>query len=425
MQKSKYWHKLDNAAKVFPAVSKKQRSNVFRIAFYLNDKVNSDVLSEAVNITLKRFQVFNIQIKNGIFWNYFSENKNTYKVEQEPNEVCKFFKFDNNQGFLFKVYYFENKISLETFHSLTDGTGALEFLKSIIYEYLILMGNKIDHENYILSRKSFSNKENEDSFNANYDPKVKKKLKEDRAYHLTGDVFKNYWTLVFKIKTNKDEVLQMVKTKYDATVTQYVAALIAYSIYDEGVSVKQSKKPIKMFIPVNLRPYFDSVTLRNFSLYIKASFDPRKKWTFEEMLELTKVDFLEQLNYLDLKMRLGTLVSLEKNVFVRFVPLFIKNIFFKIGFQMLGESINTSSLSNLGIVRLPNQMKEFVKDVDFINSGPGINSTIITYQDNLNISINTIIKDLSVIKSITDQLILDGINITVDTNYEEGYDEIL
>ncbi|MDY0278284.1 MAG: hypothetical protein RBQ97_09405, partial [Acholeplasma sp.] len=150
MRKTKYWHKLDNAAKVFPAVSKKNRSNVFRFSFYLTNTINPEVLSEAVNYTLMRFEVFNIQLRNGIFWNYFSENKNEFVVEPEPAQVCRFFKFSKNNGYLFKVYYLSNKITLETFHSLTDGSGALHFLKSIVYRYLRLMGHFFDHEGLIL-----------------------------------------------------------------------------------------------------------------------------------------------------------------------------------------------------------------------------------------------------------------------------------
>lgn len=425
MQKSKYWHRLDNAAKVFPAISRSGNSNVFRLVFYLNDKVNKDILNEAVNIALKRFETFNIQLRNGFFWNYFSENKNTYQVELEPFVVGEHFKFNKNKGYLFKVYYLNNKITLETFHSLSDGTGALEFLKAITYEYLVLMGKKIDHENLILTKVPFSNNEIEDSFNANYSKNLKKKLKETKAYHLSGDKFKEHWSLVMKVRLPIDELISVVKEKYNATITEYLTTIIAYSIYTEIVGNSKKNKPIKMFVPVNLRPYFDSTTLRNFSLYIKANFDLTKKWTFNEMLELTKASFSEQLNYMELKMHIGSLVSLEKNFLLKIFPLFIKNIAFKIGYKLLGESINTSSISNLGIVNLPKEMLPHVQDVEFINTGPGLNSGVITYKNYLNFSINTIYKDISIIRHIIFKLRDDGINLKIDTNFREGYDEIL
>jgi len=425
LQRSKYWHRLDNAAKVFPAISKSNRSNVFRLSMYLKNNINKDILNEAVNIVLDRVEVFNIQLKNGLFWNYFAENKNKFVVEEEPSIVCKHFKFSQNNGFLFKVYYLNNKITLETFHSLSDGTGSFAFLKSVVYEYLILMGEKINHENLILSRKPFSNKENEDSFDFNYKPKNKQVLKEEKAYHLTGDTFKDNWTIVFKVQTNVKDFLTMVKEKYNVTVTQYLTALIAYGIYDEGINFINNKKPIKMFIPVNLRPYFNSKSLRNFSLYIKTTYESKKSWTFEEMLEVTKTQFVDQLEKDKLNRRINALVSLEKKLLVRFTPLFIKNIVFKIGYQMLGESINTSSISNLGKITLPKEMEKHVIDFDFINTGHGINTAVSSYNDNLNIIFNTNLKDLSVIKTMIKQLNKDNIKIFVDTNYKGEYDELL
>lgn len=425
MQKSKYWHKLDNAAKVFPAISRSGRSNVFRLAFYLKNDVNKDVLSEAVNKALNRIEVFKVQLKNGLFWNYFSENKNYYIVEKEPSSVCKYFRFSNNKGFLFKVYYLNNKISLETFHALSDGTGAMEFLKSIVYEYLILMGESIDHDNLILSRKAFSNKENIDAFNNNYDPKKKKKLKEDKAYHLKGEHFKDDFSLVFKIQTNLEDFIKLVKEKYQSTITEYLTTVMAYSIYEEAIDFENNKKPIKMFVPVNLRPYFEEITLRNFSLYIKSTFESKRKWTFNEMLAVVKSDFNEQLAKDKLNERLNALVGLEKKMIVRFIPLFIKNIVFKFGYQMLGESVNTSSLSNLGKLVLPNEMKEHVIDSEFINVGHGINTAVLSYNNNLNIVITTSIKDISVIKSYVNILKNDGLKMVIDTNYLEEYDETL
>jgi len=217
----------------------------------------------------------------------------------------------------------------------------------------------------------------------------------------------------------------MVKEKYNVTVTQYLTALIAYGIYDEGINFINNKKPIKMFIPVNLRPYFNSKSLRNFSLYIKTTYESKKSWTFEEMLEVTKTQFVDQLEKDKLNRRINALVSLEKKLLVRFTPLFIKNIVFKIGYQMLGESINTSSISNLGKITLPKEMEKHVIDFDFINTGHGINTAVSSYKDNLNIIFNTNLKDLSVIKTMIKQLNKDNIKIFVDTNYKGEYDELL
>ena len=426
MRKSKYWYKLDNAAKIFPAVSQDERSNVFRLSFYLDEIVDPDILEQAVNEILPRFETFSVTLKNGLFWNYFASNHRPFVVEPEVAQICKYFKPIQNNGYLFKVYYLDNKITLETFHALSDGSGALQFLKSITFTYFRLRGFDLSSEGKILSDKPYSKKESEDNFVSNYDKNNKLNLKEDKAYHITGESFSRHWVFLLKIKFDTTSFISMIKAKYQVTLTQYITALFAYSIYSESLDFVGKKKPIKALIPVNLRPYFDSVTLRNFSLYIKASYDANKpKWTFEEMLEVTKTQFKEQLDKDILHGRISALVGFEKNFLIRILPLALKTIAFKIGYNILGESISTVSFSNLGIVDLPDSLKSKVLDADFVNAGYGIAMTGISLHGKTNILLATPLKDLSIMSFFVQHLVSEGIDVTLDTNYREGYDEIL
>jgi NRPS condensation-like uncharacterized protein len=426
LKKKKYWYKLDNAGKIFPAVSKDDRSNVFRLSFYLNETIDPIILEEAVNKILPRFEPFAVQLKNGLFWNYFAFNERRVIVEPEPAQLCKYFKPDHNRGFLFKVYYLDNKITLETFHAITDGSGALHFLKSIVYHYFKLRGIKIDHEGKILSEKPMSKKESEDNFVTNYDKDKRRNLKEEKAYHLEGERFNHHWVLFIKAKVLSKDLIQLVKTKYQCTITQYMTAVLAYSIFKETVDFVGKKKPLKIFVPVNLRPYFDSVTLRNFSLYIKATYDSeRTDWTFENMLELTKAQYKDQLDKDKLQSRISSLVGFEKNVFLRVMPLFLKTIAFKIGYKILGESISSTSISNLGPVDVPSGFKGLVTDIDFVNAGYGLAMTLISLENHTNVILSTPLKDISIINHVISMFVKDGLDLVLDTNYKEGYDEIL
>jgi NRPS condensation-like uncharacterized protein len=375
---------------------------------------------------LPRFETFAVQLKNGLFWNYLSINHRPFKVEAEPSEICGYFKSARNNGYLFKVFYLDNKITLETFHAITDGTGALAFLKAITYYYYKLRGFRIDHQNKILSEKPYSKKESEDAFVSLYDKTKRKNLKEESAYHFDGERFGNQWNLLLKIKVDSKQLITLVKQKYQSTVTQFVTALLAYAIIAEDVDFINNRKPLKIFVPVNLRPYFDSTTLRNFSLYIKATY-PSQKTTlnFIDLLELTKIQFIDQLDRDKLHERLSSNVGFEKNVFIRILPLLLKNIAFRIGYNILGENISTTSISNLGIVDLPDQMKEKIIDIDFVNAGYGLAMTLISVKDHTNILLSTSLKDTSIMNFIVSFLVKEGLDVTVDTNYQEGYDEIL
>lgn len=225
-----------------------------------------------------------------------------------------------------------------------------------------------------------------------------------------------------RLKAPTEQLLTLARSN-EVTLGEYVTALAAYSIFQTDTECKKSKKPIKMFIPVNLRRFFPSKTIRNFSLYIKATFNTQKEWTFEDILKETKQQFHSQLNQEDLNRRINSNVGIEHNLLVRLLPLGLKNFAFQLGYHFLAEDISTYSISNLGNVKLPSSMQQYVSQVEF--SIGGTNMAIASYQGNTCLSMNTRLKDLSMIQFFTHTLVSEGIDVTIDTNYQEGYDEIL
>lgn len=425
MKKRRYWFKIDNAGKVFPAISNQERSNVFRLSMSLHEDIDSELLEQAVNLVLPRFEVFAIKIKTGLFWQYFDSNQRHFKVEQEPAIITQYFHPRKNQHYLFKVYYFKNRITLETFHALTDGSGAYQFLLSIVYEYLTLLGHHIDPEDMILGRKPLQPKESEDAFISNYDPKLVKKMREEHAFHLKNEAYKHQFSHLFSLKMSVSEVKKVAKS-YDATITQYLASVIVYAMMRESLNFNTQKKPLKLFIPINLRPYFHEVTLRNFSMYLKTVFYPdQASISFEEIIDITKTQFQEQLTKESLVSRLSGYVSLEKALILRMMPFFIKNIAFKIGYDMLGAKINTASFSNLGQAKLPDSMKPYISDVNFIIGGFGLGISSISYEDTLQLNLATRLKDHSIMRKIVDTFHQHHLTMHVLSNYEEDYDAIL
>ena len=422
MKRKNYWYPVDNAGKIFPAVSKDSRSSVFRLSFFLIQDIQPELLEQAVNEVLPRFETFAVELKSGLFWNYLSPNKHHFRVKPESSIVCKYVPASRNNGYLFNVYYYQNKITLETFHSLSDGTGAMEFLKSITYRYCCLCGYQLEHEGIIRSNTPFSSNETQDMFCNEYDKSKKKNIKEEPAYHLTGEKFADHFSLCIRAQVETEKLLALTRS-LNVTISEYVTALLAYSIYTQNVDCRKSQKPIKLFVPVNLRKYFPSNTLRNFSLYIKATYDPRLDWTLESMLVETKRQFLEQLNKEDLHGRINSNVWIEKSVFIKILPLALKNLGFKLGYYYFAENISTYAISNLGPVSLPEDMKALIKDVEF--SIGGTNMAISSIHGHTNIMLNTEWKDLGFISHFIKCLANSGIKVNIDTNYREGLDEIL
>lgn len=426
MKKKRYWFKIDNAGKVFPAISNLERSNTFRLSASLYIPIDPITLKQAVNMMLPRFESFAVQMKNGIFWQYFSENQKTFKVSKEPAIIAKYAHPKKRQGYLFQVYYFDNRITLETFHALTDGSGALQFLQSIVYQYLVLLGHVIDTEGLILGTTPIKSKENEDAFIANYDKHAAKQPKEPHAFHLTGEKFEHQFSLLFSIYMNVDALKSVVKTRFQATITQYLSSVIIYAIMKENAAFYVQKKPLKLFIPINLRPYFDSMTLRNFSLFLKNVFDPSDyDMSFEDIIKKVKDQFKPQLTKEALSSRISQYVTLEKKIILRIMPFFLKRVAFKIGYDILGSKVNTTSFSNLGVVKLPKDMMPLIKSMNFIIGGVGLGMSALTYGDQTCFNLTSRFKDTSVMKVVTELLHLHDIEFHVITNFYDHYPSIL
>ena len=150
MAKLRKFYDLDNAAKIFPVVANESRSYMFRISVIFKENIQLDILQEALNRTTKRFKHLNVRIRKGLFWYYFEENAKTPLIKQEDGYINKFLIFKENNEFLFRTLYFKERLSVEFFHALTDGKGALEFVNSLAYEYLTLKGETIDPEGLVI-----------------------------------------------------------------------------------------------------------------------------------------------------------------------------------------------------------------------------------------------------------------------------------
>lgn len=178
------WRKLDNSAKLFPSISNKRFSTVFRISVLLNEEIKPDILEKSVNQALKKFTSFKVKLRRGLFWFYLEENFKKPIIEEENNYPCKEINSNENNGFLFKVTYFKCKINLDVFHALTDGNSAMRFFKEIIYDYI---ENSHINEFEPNSRKKDRVINNtEDSYLKNYNKKLGKREKSKKAYVLKG-----------------------------------------------------------------------------------------------------------------------------------------------------------------------------------------------------------------------------------------------
>ena len=363
--KKKSWYKLDNAAKIYPAISSEKRGSMFSLSAVLTESIDGEVLNEAVNIILERFPTFKVKLKRGVFWYYLEENRKPFYVSEEPANFLRFINENETNDYLFKVFYYNKKITLSIFHCLTDGTGGMEFLKALVFEYLVLKGKKIKSGNGLKTIYSpFTNDENNDHFLNAYDKSVGAPEKEKRAFQVTGTP-NNYGCSITTISVSTQQLKSLAKS-HNATITAYVCGLLMYSIYHGFIKDKKVKnKLIKILVPVNMRNFYKTNTVRNFALFTRPQHDFNSPITLEECINLCSEQIKTGASKENLDKLIYANVKKEKNWFMKFTPLFIKDIAIKIGYHFVGDILHTSIISNLGKVDLPDKLSKYIDEFIF------------------------------------------------------------
>ena len=364
------WMRLDNAAKIYPAARRQNWSNVFRLSATLKETVDKEVLQSALDVTVRRFPSIAARLRRGAFWYYLQQLDRAPTVRGESSHPLTRMSREEVRQCAFRVIAYKNRIAIEMFHSLTDGNGALIFLKTLVAEYLQQKYKiHIPAEKGVLGRlEEPSEEELEDSF-LKYAGPVNASRKDTDAFHLGGTLEEDGFLHVTCLQLSVDAVRKKAK-EYGVSVTALLSAammLALQSIQARLEPDRRRRKHIKVFLPVNLRKLFPSKTLRNFVLYTITDMDPRLgDYTFPEICKMVHHHMGVDITAKRMSSKIATNVSSEHILAVKLMPLFIKNIVMKAVFDAVGERKSSLSLSNLGAVELPDAMIPYVTRMDFI-----------------------------------------------------------
>ncbi len=364
------WMRLDNAAKIYPAARRQNWSNVFRMSATLKEEVDIPVLQAALDVTVRRFPSIAARLRKGTFWYYLQQLEQAPPITVENSYPLTRMTRQEMRRCALRVIVYKKRVAVEYFHSLTDGTGALIFLKTLLAEYLQQKhGILIPAEHGVLGRlEEPSPEELEDSF-LKYAGPVNASRKETDAFRLTGtpepDGFLNLTCFQIPVK----EALEQAH-RYGVSLTVYLGAavmLALQNLQNELVPSRKRRKAIKVLLPVNLRTMFPSRSLRNFAMYTIPEIDPRLgDYTFPEICKVVHHWMGLEVNPRVMGKMIAVNVNSELIFPVKIMPLFIKNIVMKAIFDSVGERKSCLSLSNLGRIQLPEVMVPYIDRFDFI-----------------------------------------------------------
>lgn len=417
------WWTLDNAAKIFPSTGSAHDSKVFRFACELREPVDPGLLQAALDQTLERFPIYRSVLKRGWFWYYLEDSALPVRVQPENLPPCYPIYPAGRRTLLFRVLYYRRRISLEVYHALTDGSGALCFLCALVYEYLLLRepgrfsGTPLD-----LPYDASRSQRQADSFQTYYERPAHRALGlSPAAYQLRGERLPKDRLAILEGRMPLNRVLACARAR-GVTLTEWTVAILLRAIHS-GMRVRDCKKPVVITVPVNLRNYFPSGSARNFFATINVGYDFSKgEHSLDAVLAEVKRSFQDKLTEERMRAQMNSLCALEHNVPLRLTPLPVKDAILRLANWIAAQGV-TASFSNVGKVSMPKELEALIRRFSVFTSAGMLQACACSFGGEYTVSFASPFRDFEVERVFFRELAQMGIDIVLTANLPSEKEE--
>ena len=407
------WYKLDNVSKVFLATHNNRDTRSIRVSCSLVESVDKELLEKALLQTIKMRPQFQVRIRRGFFWHYIESTDVLPEVYEEDDRPCPVMYGNKYKGVLhYKVSYYKNRINIDMFHAISDGTGALSFLKLLVLNYLQL-AHPGQLENVTFSDEASSEDMFQNSYDQFYDksggPLPKKILnKKKKAYIIQGQKLPYNQLQFFEAHMEVSKLIETTKAMH-VSMTSFLGAQLMMAIY-AGMPFTQKRKPITISIPVDLRNYYPSETLRNFFNSVDVSHLFEGNETVESLAKEFDEKLKDAISVDKIKDQMNRYQSIERLGFTRVVPLAIKQPIVR-AFSKKEAKTVTAVLSNLGKVTVPEEMNQYIEGFTDYCSTEKIFITVTSYKDDVVLGIASAYAGTSTIRRLIKSLKETGTSV--------------
>lgn len=420
--KKEIWYKLDLSAIVYPTLQRKDFSSVYRLSVLMKEEVDPLLLQKALDMTLPRFPTYKVAIRKGVFWRYLEPNNRPGPfVMPDIKNPCMPMPFKANNRYLVRVYYYGRRISLEAHHCLGDGTGGMCVLQTLTAAYLGLKGHNVTPSGFVLNIDDAADPEElEDAYMRYANAMVRPPRPSEKTYRVHGTK-EPFYTLNIIDGIMSVKEIMAVAGKYNATLTEYLNSVLLYALLQKQEHDFHIKlRPVKIAMPVNLRRFFPSKTLRNFITMVYPSIDPRLgDYTFEEIVTQVHNYMRYYINEKFLRGDITTNAATQRNPVIRVVPLFIKDFVVRTFYTKVQDKNSSAGLTNMGAMKVPADMKEHIERFDIYMGQPfssRTNCAIISFEDTLTVNFASSIAESDVERLFFKKLVQDGIHVKIESN---------
>lgn len=356
----------DHSAAIHLAACSPKHTNSFRMSLFLKEPICPQSLQRAVERVYPRFPGIFCGIRGGAFQYHLTPADGAPRVQADTALLAPMSE-DELRRCACRVLYRGNVLTLEVFHALTDGHGGLTVLGTLTAEYLRLSkGLDIPFAPFVLDPDEEPDEaELADDFAACAGPRA--------GLSGTGRSYQLPQTLraeegVQCVWLHEDTArLQQAARHYGVRITSFLCAVMAEAIREfqcaESDAGRQ-KLPIRIMVPINLRGWFASRTLRNFALFALCSTAPDEDLRFEALLERLDTQLQQQNNAEALAAVLRAQTSAAQFPLFRALPLSLKTKLLRQLQKHFGDAASCITLSNLGPVRFPDALAQQVEHID-------------------------------------------------------------
>ncbi len=413
------WMKTDTASIMFSCLSTKQWGRTFRMAVILNEDVQPEVLKKAVADLATRHPSMYTHLKKGFFWNYQEGSVLLPEIREEFTRPLLPITYRNDGRPDFRIVYYKKRLALETAHTMGDGMGVNAYFNALLIRYFELCDDF--HAPY--NPVPFDEQEIDNAFNTFYQKNGAKDVEpENKAYQLEGKIEHGFLQLIFAM-AKTEELVKKAKEK-GLTVTEYLTvALILGTI---RAASKPINEPVTIAIPVNLRRFFPTKSVRNFTIQSRIDFNPegKKDYTFDEICAAVSGQLKKRLEINELQKILNNFGSLANNPVLGLVPNFIKQPVLRAR-QAASHGNNTTILTNTGESELSPELKGKIIRADGVNgdtSGYGLISTCSALSCNgiFNLCFSICSHDTTWARECVRVLTEQGLNVRIESTYGNG-----
>ncbi len=409
--------RLDNASFIYPASQSKKYSSLYRMSVTLSEPVDAGVLQQALETTVRRIPTFGYTLTGGALWWYLRALGKMPRVM--PLQPLHCFSIPGNGGFLFRISADGCRIVQDIFHVLTDGHGGMTFLLTLTAEYLRLRyGAEPVYGGLILDPSDApAASELADAFD-DFNGKRGALEQNDPAYHLRGRQLGTKELRNLRVRIPMKQACEVAKGR-GCTVTDLLSASMVHALQEVRRSDPFGRRSVlKVNVPVDLRRIFGGNTLRNFSSYVMLGVDVcNGDYGFDHILEVVSAQKRLYSMPSQLEPKVAKNVELENNFAINCIPRVLKKPIIDVINKLKGDRYCSHTLSNLGRIDLPEALRPYVRDIDFVlgrqrgNSGA---SACVGYGDALVLHMSRRIAERAFEDAFLEQLACIGVQAVAE-----------